>query len=89
MKAIGGSVRRVVRLFLAEAILMGLSGLVGSAIGLLVSIWLEKRCLAWLRSRAGLCILFLWPSPWLFPLPARFRCGGRQYSSRSVFRGEA
>jgi putative ABC transport system permease protein len=41
MKAIGGSVRRVVRLFLAEAILMGIAGgLVGSAIGMLVSIWL-------------------------------------------------
>lgn len=43
MKAIGGSVRRVVRLFLAEAILMGIGGgLVGSAIGMLVSIWLGK-----------------------------------------------
>jgi putative ABC transport system permease protein len=43
MKAIGGSVRRVVRLFLAEAILMGIvGGLVGSAIGLLLSIWLGK-----------------------------------------------
>jgi putative ABC transport system permease protein len=43
MKAIGGSVRRVVRLFLAEAILMGIAGgLVGSAIGMLVSIWLGK-----------------------------------------------
>jgi putative ABC transport system permease protein len=43
MKAIGGSVRRVIRLFLAEAILMGIaSGLVGSAVGILVSIWLGK-----------------------------------------------
>src|SRR3984893_2979390 len=43
MKAIGGSVRRVVRLFLAEAILMGIaSGLVGSAIGIVGSIWLGK-----------------------------------------------
>jgi putative ABC transport system permease protein len=43
MKAIGGSIRRVVRLFLAEAILLGIAGgLVGSAIGLLVSIWLGK-----------------------------------------------
>jgi putative ABC transport system permease protein len=43
MKAIGGSVRRVVRLFLAEAILMGIvGGLIGSAIGILGSIWLGK-----------------------------------------------
>jgi putative ABC transport system permease protein len=43
MKAIGGSVRRVVRLFLAEAILLGFAGgLIGSAIGLVVSIWLGK-----------------------------------------------
>jgi putative ABC transport system permease protein len=43
MKAIGGSVRRVVRLFLAEAILMGIAGgLVGSAVGILGSIWLGK-----------------------------------------------
>jgi putative ABC transport system permease protein len=43
MKAIGGSVRRVVRLFLAEAILMGIAGgLVGSALGILGSIWLGK-----------------------------------------------
>jgi putative ABC transport system permease protein len=43
MKAIGGSVRRVVRLFLAEAIILGIAGgIVGSAIGLFVSIWLGK-----------------------------------------------
>ncbi len=43
MKAIGGSVQRVVRLFLAEAILLGIGGgLVGSALGILVSIWLGK-----------------------------------------------
>ena len=43
MKAIGGSVRRVVRLFLAEAIILGIAGgIVGSALGLLVSIWLGK-----------------------------------------------
>jgi putative ABC transport system permease protein len=43
MKAIGGSVRRVVRLFLAEAILMGIAGgLVGSAFGIVGSIWLGK-----------------------------------------------
>ena len=43
MKAIGGSVRRVVRLFLTEAILLGIAGgLFGSAIGIIVSIWLGK-----------------------------------------------
>jgi putative ABC transport system permease protein len=43
MKAIGGSIRRVVRLFLAEAVLLGIAGgLIGSALGLLVSIWLGK-----------------------------------------------
>jgi putative ABC transport system permease protein len=43
MKAIGGSVRQVVRLFLAEATILGIAGgLVGSAIGLLVSMWLGK-----------------------------------------------
>ena len=43
MKAIGGSVNRVVHLFLAEAILLGVAGgIVGSALGLLVSIWLGK-----------------------------------------------
>lgn len=43
MKAIGGSVDRVVRLFLTEAIILGIAGgLLGSAIGLAVSIWLGK-----------------------------------------------
>jgi putative ABC transport system permease protein len=43
MKAIGASVRRVVELFLAEAVLMGLmGGIIGSAIGILLSISLGK-----------------------------------------------
>ncbi|MGB7847203.1 MAG: FtsX-like permease family protein [Candidatus Acidiferrum sp.] len=43
MKAIGGSIRRVVRLFLTEAILLGIAGgLAGSAIGIIVSMWLGK-----------------------------------------------
>ena len=43
MKAIGGATRRVVRLFLAEAALLGLAGgIVGAAAGLLLSIWLGK-----------------------------------------------
>jgi putative ABC transport system permease protein len=43
MKAIGGSVRQVVRLFLTEAILLGVvAGLAGSAVGIATSIWLGK-----------------------------------------------
>ena len=43
MKAIGGATRRVLRLFLAEAALLGLAGgVVGAAAGLLLSIWLGK-----------------------------------------------
>jgi len=43
MKAIGGSVRRVLRLFLAEAALLGLAGgLLGAAAGILISMALGK-----------------------------------------------
>jgi putative ABC transport system permease protein len=43
MKAIGGSVRRVLRIFLAEAALLGLAGgLIGAAAGILFSIGLGK-----------------------------------------------
>jgi putative ABC transport system permease protein len=43
MKAIGGATRRVLRLFLAEAALLGLAGgVVGAGAGLLLSIWLGK-----------------------------------------------
>jgi putative ABC transport system permease protein len=43
MKAIGGSVRRVLRLFLAEATLLGLvGGMIGAAAGILLSIELGK-----------------------------------------------
>jgi putative ABC transport system permease protein len=44
MKAIGGATRRVLRLFLAEAALLGLAGgLLGAAVGTLLSIWLGKQ----------------------------------------------
>jgi putative ABC transport system permease protein len=44
MKAIGGATRRVLRLFLAEAALLGLAGgLIGGAAGILLSIWLGKQ----------------------------------------------
>lgn len=43
MKALGGSARRIVRLFYAEAALLGLTGgLLGSTVGILLSIWLGK-----------------------------------------------
>ena len=43
MKAIGGSVHRVLRLFLAEAVLLGLAGgMIGAAAGILLSIGLGK-----------------------------------------------
>jgi putative ABC transport system permease protein len=43
MKAIGGATRRVLRLFLAEAALLGLAGgVLGAAAGLFFSIWLGK-----------------------------------------------
>jgi len=43
MKAIGGSVRRVLRLFLAEAALLGLAGgLIGAAAGIVLSIGMGK-----------------------------------------------
>lgn len=43
MKAIGGSVRRVSQLFFAESFVLGLvAGLIGSAAGIFVSIWLGR-----------------------------------------------
>jgi putative ABC transport system permease protein len=43
MKAIGGSVRRVLRLFLAEAALLGLAGgMIGGAAGIFLSVGLGK-----------------------------------------------
>jgi ABC-type lipoprotein release transport system permease subunit len=43
MKAIGGATRRVLRLFLAEAALLGLaSGVLGGAVGIFLSMWLGK-----------------------------------------------
>jgi len=52
MKAIGGSMRRVLRLFLAEAALLGLAGgIIGAAAGIFSrSVW-AKRSLAWRPGR--------------------------------------
>jgi putative ABC transport system permease protein len=91
MKAIGGSVRRVVRLFLAEAILMGIAGgLVGSALGMLVSIWLGKAVFdvaaqpRWIVYPFSVALTVLVSIASAFPL--------RRLASirpASVFRGEA
>jgi len=44
MKAIGGATRRVLRLFVAEAALLGLiGGILGGAAGILISVWLGKQ----------------------------------------------
>jgi len=91
MKAIGGSVHRVVHLFLAEAILMGIAGgVVGSAVGLLVSIWLGKEVFGvaaqprWIVYPLSVAITILVSIASAFPL--------RRLASirpASVFRGEA
>ena len=91
MKAIGGSVRRVVRLFLTEAILMGImGGLVGSAIGILGSIWLGKAVFGvaaqprWIVYPVSVVITVIVSIASAFPL--------RRLASirpANVFRGEA
>ncbi len=91
MKAIGGSVRRVVRLFLAEAILMGIAGgVIGSAFGVLGSIWLGKAVFGvaaqprWIVYPVSVGITILVSIASAFPL--------RRLASvrpASVFRGEA
>ena len=90
MKAIGGSIRRVVRLFLTEAILMGIAGgLVGSAIGIVVSIWLGKAVFGvaaqprWIVYPVSVALTVLVSIASAFPL--------RRLASirpASVFRGE-
>ena len=91
MKAIGGSVRRVVRLFLAEAILLGImGGIVGSAIGIIGSIWLGKAVFGvaaqprWIVYPVSVAITVVVSIASAFPL--------RRLASvrpASVFRGEA
>jgi putative ABC transport system permease protein len=91
MKAIGGSVRRVVRLFLAEAILMGIvGGVIGSAIGIVGSIWLGKTVFGvaaqprWIVYPVSVGITIIVSIASAFPL--------RRLASvrpASVFRGEA
>ena len=52
MKAIGGATRRVLRLFLAEAALLGLAGgIVGAAAGIFFLSGLAKLCLVSQRAR--------------------------------------
>ncbi|HEV8075078.1 MAG TPA: FtsX-like permease family protein [Candidatus Acidoferrum sp.] len=91
MKAIGGSVRSVVRLFLAEAILMGIvGGLIGSALGIVGSIWLGKTVFGvaaqprWIVYPVSVGITIIVSIASAFPL--------RRLASvrpASVFRGEA
>lgn len=90
MKAIGGSIRRVVRLFLTEAIVLGVAGgLVGSAIGIVVSIWLGKAVFGvaaqprWIVYPVSVALTVLVSIASAFPL--------RRLASirpASVFRGE-
>jgi len=90
MKAIGGSIRRVVRLFLTEAILLGIvGGLVGSAVGIVVSIWLGKAVFGvaaqprWIVYPVSVALTVLVSIASAFPL--------RRLASirpASVFRGE-
>jgi putative ABC transport system permease protein len=91
MKAIGGSVRQVVELFLTEAILMGImGGLVGSAIGIIGSIWLGKAVFGvaaqprWIVYPVSVAITMVVSIASAFPL--------RRLASirpANVFRGEA
>ena len=84
-------VRRVVRLFLAEAILMGIvGGLIGSAFGILGSIWLGKTVFGvaaqprWIVYPVSVGITILVSIASAFPL--------RRLASvrpANVFRGEA
>jgi putative ABC transport system permease protein len=90
MKAIGGSVRRVVELFLAEAVLMGLmGGMVGAAIGILLSISLGKAVFGvaaqprWIVYPVAVTLTVIVSIASAFPL--RHIAGIRP---ASVFRGE-
>jgi len=91
MKAIGGSVRRVVRLFLAEAIILGIvGGVIGSALGIIGSIWLGKAVFGvaaqprWIVYPVSVAITVIVSIASAFPL--------RRLASvrpANVFRGEA
>ena len=91
MKALGGSVRRIVRLFFAEAALLGLTGgIIGSTIGILLSIWLGKAVFG-LAARPRLivypiAIMLTVMVSLASALPLRRLAGIRP---ASVFRGEA
>src|ERR1700687_2039606 len=91
MKALGGSVSGIVRLFFAESALLGLtSGFLGSTIGILISIWLGKAVFG-LAARPRLIV---YPVAMILPflvslasaLPLRRLASIRP---ASVFRGEA
>ncbi len=91
MKAIGGSMRRVLRLFLAEAALLGLAGgMIGAAAGIFLSIGLGKAVFG-LAARPRLIVYPVAVSltvivAILSAFPLRRLAGIRP---ASVFRGEA
>jgi putative ABC transport system permease protein len=91
MKAIGGSVRSIVHLFLAEAVVMGvIGGFVGSAIGLLASLWLGQAVFGvaaqprWIVYPFSVALTVIVSIASAYPL--RHLAGVRP---ASVFRGEA
>ena len=91
MKAIGGTTRRVLRLFLAEAALLGLAaGFIGAALGIAISIYLGKAVFG-IAARPRLIVypvsVFLTMIiAVLSAFPLRRLAGVRP---ASVFRGEA
>ena len=91
MKAIGGAKRRVLRLFLAEATLLGLAGgLLGAAAGMGLSVWLGKAVFG-LAARPRLIVypvsvLLTMIVAILSAFPLRHLANVRP---ASIFRGEA
>jgi putative ABC transport system permease protein len=58
MKAIGGATRRVLRLFLVEAALLGFAGgVIGAAAGIFLSSWLGKQVFGVAAQPRLICIL--------------------------------
>ncbi len=91
MKAIGGARRRVLRLFLAEAALLGLAGgLLGAAIGIALSVWLGEAVFG-MAARARLIVYPISVALTMIVAIASSYPLRRLASVRpaSVFRGEA
>jgi putative ABC transport system permease protein len=91
MKAIGGARRRVLRLFLTEAALLGLAGgLLGAAIGIALSVWLGEAVFG-IAARARLIVYPISVALTIIVAIASSYPLRRLASVRpaSVFRGEA